>query len=1349
MAVTFKNSGRLSATTANTPFSSDKLTLSLYVRINSLPAGLQYIARSGDLFLAALTSPDRTRYTIRAYTANVLGGGSVAAAMPDLRPDVVYHVALVYDAADASRRFLVVNTDKIPLSLSGPPLVTFNGVKYGEGTIDDVTLQHAFFLGGHAATDEELSMLADDVSATPGIVAAAASKPGVLPIYHRLEGVAGTDVQAGSPGITWAGPPAFNAIPGTSKPGGTVQYVEPMECRAALQVRRAYIGSSGKTLTVSMGDWAGKFFAPARGGVLNAAPSIRIDGGPPIALPTTAATGAYAQPNADAVFLALPAGVSIAKGQQVILDAPAGWFSAAACHTPAVAGYPVANYSGMPISDGLWPDAKPIRVGTNNEGPGRMMPVRPFTNIAKYLTTPETPRWPDGTYRGNLSTMLVNTGVGNGIDIPGFAGRSGMWVLRWDDYDPACPTTLNLYASGSTMRELPEYRNEGDAQGRGKVRVYALELDKKWHFTLPSAVNASTTIIPYATTEDIQSFEASRIAYITIGDESIKVDSRNFSAKRFESCTRGWNGTTAKSYPAGTPYTVQWAVKYATITFQSTSPEPENTHYTNLGIYEVDPSELPALREGETFEYPLRDPLEVSKDFRQYSEPGAGAFRYMSETPAMTDDTEEPEQYVLPDAPHFSGRKFARKYHVASVEPFDVRKSPYFYTPTPWPTAEKYAAILGQSITSAPPPGTVQSITLTNGRATPVIKGQSLFVGQEIMRVVGVPLSGDSYEVERGACGSPTSTHPAGEIEVGYRIPIITTSQFITTAGRHYYEATIDETLSSPVEFGNVAYNSWDGSADANVTARRTLTLTAPLDTTARNIFAAPANPGDWEFIAKGLRLTIGSETLVVTEVDPAAGRVAVQTRPSSARSYPTGTPVKTKSAGLLLRSPDGSKKAYNGLFHTSTTVLATGVNRAMIVTSDESTGLGGASTAAGPQTFDSVNAKTKAVDFPVQKHPYEFTARETATSPGAWHWLNVPWRGTDAAVYAAAKAVRDNLPADPKRKIIFELGNELWNANFIAHTGMFTIGAACHLPSARDMYIVRSKSAYEVARRCFAEVGREDELLLSICWQSSVDVLADCRRLGVEPDVVAMAPYIMPKAAMTAYTATFDAVDDDQACDLFTFYMFYVTDPGTLRGIGNVVRSSLDAHMAATGKRPIPATYEGGLEKVVGVDSSDVTNPKLRRTRDVVHSPSFYFTERDSFAAMREVVNVELYVQLALGGTAGTAFWTMLWGPSQRPGYGDGRNGGVNNRNYSSMSSTDLLQGGGDGVRESVRMQAWLDHQAAWRAANAGDTTPGDPDPDPNPNPNPDPGPNPEFPTIIIARPQRFVASRFRPRFR
>jgi hypothetical protein len=900
-------------------------------------------------------------------------------------------------------------------------------------------------------------------------------------------------------------------------------------------------------------------------------------------------------------------------------------------------------------------------------------------------------------------------------------------------------------------------RNLGDDQGRGKVRVYDVRVQAPRPCALTADVDAAATSIPFTLVDGSPQLRPPMMygMHLQLGDEQIRITDVNAAGNVFTGCVRGWNGTTAAAHANGESFTARAINSWISVFLTTSSDDPPNTHYTNLAVYEPDGWDAPSPRAKVSL--PPHDNRLVNKSRKPYLEPGVGVFRYMTETPTQGSyrQAEHPEHYTRLDDPIWSYPRGQMVYHFSEVKPFDLASTPYAYTSTPWPSTETYTAVLGAPITTTPPSGTVETITITDGRATPVLHGQSLFGGGETMRVVGLPLAGDEYQVERGAENTPTATHAAGPITVGYRVPIASMNQIQHPGSSiiHYYEATLDESLSSPATFGAGLYDRWGGpssatgvpalNADANVTARRSLTLTAPLTSSSLTLAVAPADPGDWDVIAKKMCVTIGAESLSVTGVDAAAGTVTVASRPSGSQGYPTGTPLTTSAAGLLFRSADGLSQAYNGMFTNAAAMYALGANRVLLSTyNDSGTGLTVGTTVARAQTLDPTKAKTIPYVYPSVNGTFELTVEHTKMAPKCWHWLNVPFRATDAAVYAAAKVVRDNLP--PGRKVIFELGNELWNTAFHHTPTANRTSGLCGVGTARDLLILRSKTAFDVVKRCFAEVGREDEVLLSICWQTAYDVLADCRRLGVNPDVAAVAPYLTP-GATPLFGTVVNNIDDGQVCDLFAFHMFYMFNPGTLRYTGNVAKASLAAHEAATGKRVIAAAYEGGVEELLGSKNSTyVVNPNFRRTRDVLKHPAFYHTTRDIYAAFREVGGIEVFAEFMVAAYPNKSVtWGMLQAPTQKPGYGDGRNGGVNNLDYSFMNPTDLVHEGGDGITESTRMQGWLDHQQAWMAANELN-----PDPDPH-DPEPtDPGTTPQPPSIHIARPRKFVISRFRSRF-
>ncbi|OJW18811.1 MAG: hypothetical protein BGO49_17460 [Planctomycetales bacterium 71-10] len=1343
MAVTFKNSGKINAKTFNIPFIGARVTMSAYVRLNSLPtSGMQTLFVRGQCRFTAIGPAGGSTYTFNAQCMSA-AGTTRTHSRAGAAVGGVYHLALVYDKDDASRRFVAVNGAKVPWAadLSGP-LGTISWLGYG-GSDSDFTIQRAFFLDGYAATDADVSALAGDADAAPAVFAAAAATPGVLAMYHSLEGAVGADVRANEPGVSWGGDPNYGIPePTRATSGDVVRYSEPMACKGALAVERAYVGSAGKTVTVILTDGEGRARVAPQGDATAAAPSIRIDGGPPIALPTTASAGAYVQPTADALFFPMPAGVSVSPGQAVLLDAPAGWISPQIGFAPAIFGLAVDNFAGMPISDGLWPGAPPARVGTNAAitSATEYTPVVMNRNRAlNFRMGMNAKYWPDGTFKGPIvNAILAQSGGYNRVDPEGIAGKEGLWAIGWSDYDHANPVTMVVGGDGvgSVVKEVRDYRNDGDAEGRGKVRVYDVRFGATTAYTLREAVDATATTIRLV--EPIVG--SLNESYLVVDGEQILVGSYDAVARTCAGCTRGWNGTVAAAHAAGAAITARRRARYGNLYVTMTCPDAPNLHYADFVAYQ--PGSWPEPTKPGPVTLPPRDDLALDEAMEGFLSPGCGGFRHMDGTPAQGFDVAEPEQMAKPGAPHYANPGYVDRLHFASVGPFDPAASPYFYTPTPWPASETYTATLAAAIATAPPPGTVETIAIADGRRMPVMLGQLLFDGGEIMRVVGVPREGDEYRVERGSRNTPTATHAAGPIVVGYRIPITQASQYIPVdPATHRYEAVFDQDLSTPLTFGrnlaNGGYSDWGGTDDANIAARRTLTLTAPLAATALDVYATPAAESDWDFIATNINLAIGSEVLVVAAVDRAAGKITVKSRPAGAAAYPAGATARTRSSGVLLQGPDGTKRGYNRLYNAKNAILPTAIDRALVFVGDDGLGLGGSGTPAVLQPFDAPDAGTKEFVSPYAVFPYAETARQTATAPLAWHWLCVPGRSTDAAVYEAARQVRDHLPAG--RKVIFELGNEIWNWRFPNTQVYEIVSHAVGLANHRELYILRSRAAFEVARACFAEVGRQGELVHVVCSQTGVDILADCRRLGVEPDAAAIAPYIItPKTA--ACGAAFTAVDDDQACDLYTFLTYYDGSILQYRQMMASMDRMLASHEAATGRRPLKFCYEGGLEAIVLPGTPGFSDPLGRRRRDIPYNPNFYFTERDYYGAMRSIGGVDLYMQYEIASTSpytdyddSLYLWGLLRGPAQKAGYGDGRDGGVDNRRYRYAAPEDLTKTG-DVYCESVRMQAWLDHQRRWVAAQAGN--------------QPDPEPGTGTPAISFAKPGRLVISRFRPRF-
>ncbi len=1275
-----------------------------------------------------------------------------------------YQITLVYDKDDPNRQFLAVNGVKVATPVHAAALSSCAFIDVGDpvgiGNADGlgVTFQDAVVVDGHAASDEEVKALAGGSAGAADFVTSLASVPGVTASYYSLAGEAGTVPQAGDPGLlpTIGGGPGYGLVVARwgADHAADVAYAEPMVYDWRDEIVRAYVGSSGKTVTVAVASKAGgapRFPSTSR---LNAAPTIRIDGGAPITLGTAPQAGCFTGGTMDAVYLALPTGTYVSPGQTVSMDVPEGWFPDDFGVAQAQSGVVVANYAGKSVTDQLWPDPKTMRLGVNHESTqdywAALCSVR---NLAMLLGRNARDRWEDGTVKGNQTVLLLTTGASNKLDLPGIPGRAGRWVFRWDDYDPANPVSITpMSYSKYGWREIPGYANPGDDQGRGKVKVWELDLGRKWPFTLAAAVDATATTIPFLEKADWQ-LVSGNSCYLTIGDERILIGAYDVAAKAFTGCTRGWNGTTAAAHAAAASGIAQYPAKYGEVHVAFGSPNAANMRYSNLAIYPPGFYDIPETPT--PLVVPPPDPMDVAPDLQAYFAKGVGALRYMTDTPLYPwpGDFEYPEQIAAPDQVHYGTPRITERYVIKGVKPIAWEDMPYFYSATSWlTTAETYPATLSAPITTAPAAGTVETVTIASDPAAPILLGQSLFAGDEVMRVVGLPVSGDDHQVERGSVGTTPATHPAGAIAVGYRIPTADPATYVAASSKralHCYEVVFDEEQSAPISFGRNMNGVWSKVVPENRTAQRTFTLAAALDATSLDVFLTAADPEDWDVVARGLTLTVEGETLTVLSVDVGAGKVTVKSRPTGAAAHASGTAVTSSSSRILLQSADGAKRAYNALSSFNARLFPIGAKRAIIIVDDSESNSYLVQSASPPFDQD-VDATSNTAQYPGFERPFAHMAKETNDSPGTWHWLNIPFRACDAAVYEIAKAVRDNL--EPGRKVIFELSNELWN-NVSLFTSTQTnagIATTCGAADTRDPFVLRSKTAFDVAKRCFAEVGREGELELAICWQTTDDVLARCRDLGVEPDAIGCAPYFSgPKTGTVAddYVATFAAVDDDAVCDLLAFMYMHQTQSGSLRYIGDALRTARTKHLAATGARPKTYLYEGGLEAIIAAGTPNDPDPERRRTRDIIFNPNFYFTEAAHYAMVQRAMEADLFMVFVMSQVLSdyapnsTFYWAMLWGPTMKPGRGDGRDGGVVNKSYAYAGLTDRVRGGGDAYRESVRFQAWQDYQAAWRGESVLDPDPTDPGgSDPEPDPGPGSGSNGP---PIRAKPRPFVPLR------
>jgi hypothetical protein len=104
--------------------------------------------------------------------------------------------------------------------------------------------------------------------------------------------------------------------------------------------------------------------------------------------------------------------------------------------------------------------------------------------------------------------------------------------------------------------------------------------------------------------------------------------------------------------------------------------------------------------------------------------------------------------------------KESRQFGYTQISPYSRADTPYYYSQV---TGERYEATLGEGVDAA---ATVWKIP--DAAAAPVLRGQRLFAGDEVVRVESV--SGDDVTVKRGMEGTTPAAHEAGPIEVGYRL---------------------------------------------------------------------------------------------------------------------------------------------------------------------------------------------------------------------------------------------------------------------------------------------------------------------------------------------------------------------------------------------------------------------------------------------------------------------------------------------------------------------------------------------------------------------------------------------------
>ncbi|AMV37364.1 hypothetical protein [Planctomyces sp. SH-PL62] len=1345
MAITIYKSGYLA-----TPKSSDlgvgKFSVSVFLRMDEVTAfGMFHTPLTRGKWSIQANGGSPNTQQIKMYGLVSPTGSILTAQKPKFAAGHVAHFAMVYDKDDPTRQFMAVNGIKYPYATTSSLPIDFANVGFGVGNPSVTsfpvafTVQDLLFLKGHAFSDEDLDAIQDH----PEVATTIGDGPGVSRAFWTFDGDPGQPVTAGSPGITTPGVPALSfGDPTLATDGSSVAYSPRMAFIRAVQVDQTFVRSSGKTICVSLtnavtGEGA---LMPPDG--LQTPPTIRINGGPPIVLPTVA-EGAYQSDECTAMLFPLPAGVVIRPGiDAVTISAPKGWAVSESGLVPTMVDRVVHNRAGRPSSMAAWPEAEQLRVGVNIPLPS--MTYYDIYRVPKNLALHNAPMSPsdanpDGTYARSTNATIVQLNH-NGIDNVGPPAPLGLYAVRWDDLNLADPVTITLTTSSDNLDlfERVEYRNDG-AAGVGKVRVFELRRRVYTH-VLASDVDASATTLTMTTMVDSRANSAAtRDCFIVLGGEQIRVGSQGTNKSTVVGCTRGWNGTTPTSHAAGSPVEIRYANVNVVLTMSLKSTSG-NLKYANLSILGPDNWTPPVAPGPASVAHVAWDDLDVDL-LRNFSS-GSGITRCMDSLPTTRDAT-EPEHVTQADDPHWASPRWADDLRIKKIRPFDPVRSPYVYAHIgEFPGAELYTATLGAPLAAADSES-IETISIPDGDAAPVCYGSRLFIGGEAMRVVGEAGPG-LYKVVRGIDDTAATAHPAGPIQVGWRIPITDPSQYVRP-GRRFYEVVLDEN-STPPRFGIApARDSLRILPDCNITARRSLTLPNGVDATAVTFAVAPAEPGDWFYLAKGLTLVVGGETMTIASADESAGTVTVSPRTAGAVHAP-GAAGATKSDLALFQDASGGLRVWKSTVYWACICLPTG-RRSFLIHGELASGEETAQFAAGEQIYDPARTGLRFDVYAKPSIPYEMVGKLSSLTSGGWCWANVPFLASDSLVRRIAKAVRDNLPAG--RKVVVELANEFWNTVFPFWGKGLTFDLLMRAPSGAtpvDWWLLRQDRVTAIFREVFSEQGRAGEILQVIAWQQgqAAGILAAVRRLGIQPDAVSMAAYIAaPETA--AYVRSVNIIDDEQACDLFATAVEFNVDTLSYRVAAERNVKAIAEHEAITGRKLLNLYYEGGLDFAVP-QRADVVARK-ERSRDLRYNPLWYHVERDVYSIFRRVGKVDAYAVYAYGLVAGGDvghLWGMINHPRQKPGYGDGRNGSRDNRlalfRKGLPNSADLTTGP-DAANDSVRLQAWMDqNRDFFLHSNSTNPDPGT-GPDPGTDPETGPGPNPGLPGQGVSRkPSRIV---------
>lgn len=290
---------------------------------------------------------------------------------------------------------------------------------------------------------------------------------------------------------------------------------------------------------------------------------------------------------------------------------------------------------------------------------------------------------------------------------------------------------------------------------------------------------------------------------------------------------------------------------------------------------------------------------------------------------------------------------------------------------------------------------------------------------------------------------------------------------------------------------------------------------------------------------------------------------------------------------------------------------------------------------------------------------PPEVTAITTARFPKAALHVNINLDACDDFVWHYMRLIRDNFPAG--RQVIVEYANEPWNWGFSAFEYLTKMAGLIGYENPYELsyYMRRSGEIGNIARAVFKEQGRDGEIKLMLNCQLGSDQpkkhLDYAIKNGWQVDRIGNAPYLSIATGLNAFASW----DDDQLCDLWPIYLWYDKRPNSYTGWTAVATTAIATYNKAMGNDGCQLMgYEGGIEEALPTGSPNQT----ARGLDLVYNPNWYWME-DTFyrwCQRQGFVNLHVY---SISQYHSPHLWGMAHWPRQKPGYGDGRLGGQDNR--------------------------------------------------------------------------------------